>query len=312
MVGFIEPMLALAVTKLPEGPAWTYELKFDGYRSLGLKKDCKVRILSRNGKDLTKRFASIAHALEALPDDTVIDGEVIAYGPDGRPSFNTLQNHRGAGPELRLYAFDLLALRGRDLTREPLKARREILRAEVMPLLPDSIRYSETLEASPAELIEAVREQGFEGIVAKRRDSLYEPGKRSGAWQKMRVHQKRDLVIGGYAPGGRNFDAILVGCYRGRALMFFGKVRAGFTPALRASVFKKFHGLETERCPFRNLPESRRGQWGEGVTAAEMEKCRWLKPRLAASIEYLEWTGANHLRHSKFAGLSENSAFRAS
>jgi bifunctional non-homologous end joining protein LigD len=119
----------------------------------------------------------------------------------------------------------------------------------------------------------------------------------------MRVHQKRDLVIGGYIPAGRNFDSILVGYYKGRVLMFVGKVRAGFTPALRASVFKEFHGLETERCPFWNLPESRRGQWGEGMTAAEMEKCRWLKPRLAASIKYLEWTGADHLRHASVLSL---------
>ena len=100
------------------------------------------------------------------------DGEIIAYGADGRPSF-VLQNH-GAGPELHLYAFDLLTLRGRDLVRETLEARRELSRTKVMPLLPDSIRYSESLDASPAELIEAVREQGFEGIVAKRRDSLTE------------------------------------------------------------------------------------------------------------------------------------------
>jgi ATP dependent DNA ligase domain len=110
--------------------------------------------------------------IAADPDDTVIDGEIVAYGADGRPSFNALQNHRGAGPELHRYAFDLLTLRGKDLMRESLDERREILRAELMPLLPDSIRYSETLEASPAELIDAVREQGFEGIVAKRRSSL--------------------------------------------------------------------------------------------------------------------------------------------
>jgi ATP-dependent DNA ligase len=159
-IGFVEPMLALAVTKLPEGPTWPYELKFDGYRALGVKSNGRVRLLSRNGKDFTKRFASIARALEALPDDTVIDCEIVAYGADGRPSFNVLQNHRGAGPELHLYAFDLLTLRGRDLTRVGLEERREILRAEVMRLLPDSIRYSETLEASPVALIEAVREQG--------------------------------------------------------------------------------------------------------------------------------------------------------
>jgi bifunctional non-homologous end joining protein LigD len=109
----------------------------------------------------------------------------------------------------------LLTLQGKDLTQEPLEKRRELSRDRVMPRLPDSIRYSEALEASPAELIEAVREQGFEGIVAKRRNSLYEPGKRSGARQKMRVLQKRDFVIGGYTPAARNFDAILVGYYEG-------------------------------------------------------------------------------------------------
>jgi ATP-dependent DNA ligase len=154
-----------------------------------VKADGKVKLLSRNGKDFTARFSSLARALEALPDDTVIDGEIVAYGTDGRPSFNVLQSHRGAGPELHLYAFDLLTLRGRDLKRKPLEERREILRAEVMPLLPDSIRYSETLEATPVELIEAVREQGFEGIVAKRRDSPYKPGQRSAVWQKMRCYR---------------------------------------------------------------------------------------------------------------------------
>jgi bifunctional non-homologous end joining protein LigD len=176
-------------------------------------------------------------ALEALPDDTVIDGEIVAYGEDRRPSFNVLQNYRGAGPELHLYAFDLLTLRGRDLTRV---RRREILRAEVMRLLPDSIRYSETLEASPVALIEAVREQGFEGIVAKRRDSVYKPGQRSAVWQKMRVLQRRDFVIGGYTPAGRNFGAILIGDYEGRALKYVAKVHGGFTPPLRAAVFKQF------------------------------------------------------------------------
>jgi DNA ligase D-like protein (predicted ligase) len=309
----IEPMLALAVTKLPGGLAWAYELKFDGYRALGLKAAGRVRLLSRNGKDFTRRFASIAHALAALPDETAIDGEVIAYGADGRPSFNVLQNHRDAGAdELHLYVFDLLTLRGRDLTRRPLEERREILRAEVMPLLPDSIRFSETLEASPAELIAAVREQGFEGLVAKRRASLYEPGKRSGAWQKMRVLQRREFTIGGYTPAGRTFDAILIGDYQGRALQYVAKVRAGFTPALRSALFKQFAGLETKTCSFKNLPEARHGQWGEGLTAAEMKKCRWLKPRLVASIDYLERTAANHLRHPMFAGLSKKSALGGS
>jgi ATP-dependent DNA ligase len=178
---FVEPMLSLAVAKLPEGPEWRYELKFDGYRSLGLKTDGRAQLLSRNGKDFTARFVSIARALEALPDETVIDGEIVAYDADGRPSFNVLQNHLGDRPLLHFYAFDLLALRAKDLTEEPLEERRGLLRRKVIPLLPDSIRYSETLEASAADVVDAVRRQGLEGVVAKRRHCLYEPGKRSGA-----------------------------------------------------------------------------------------------------------------------------------
>ena len=300
---FVEPMLSLAVAKLPEGPEWTYELKFDGYRALGLKSDGRVQLLSRNRKNFTERFASIARALESLPDETVIDGEIVAYGADGRPSFNVLQNRLSDKPQLHFYAFDLLALRGEDLTEEPLEKRRELLRRKVMPLLPDSIRYSETFEASAAEVIDAVRRQGLEGVVAKRRDSLYLPGKRSGAWQKIRINKVREFVIGGYTPAPRNFDALLVGYRESRKLMYVAKVRSGFTPASRASVFKQFHGLESDRCPFKNLPESHQGRWGEGLTAEDMKQCHWLKPRLVAAIEYLEWTAANHLRHSKFQKL---------
>jgi ATP-dependent DNA ligase len=151
-----------------------------------------------------------------------------------------------------------------------------------------------------------VREQGFEGIVAKRRDSLYEPGKRSVAWQKMRVLQSSEFVIGGYTPGGRNFDGILIGSYEGRELVYVAKVRAGFTPAVRDTVFKRLRGFENNLCPFANLPEIHRGQWGEGLTVDKMAGCRWLKPRLVMTIEYLEWTAANHLRHASFSAIAEN------
>src|SRR5260370_11735439 len=149
-------MLSLAVAKLTEGPEWTYELKFDGYRALGIKRNGRAQLLSRNGKDFTARFSSISRALEALPDETVIDGEIVAYDADGRPSFNVLQNHLSDKPQLRLYAFDLLILRGKDLTHEPLEKRRDLLRSKIMQLLPESIQYSETFEASVSEILEAV------------------------------------------------------------------------------------------------------------------------------------------------------------
>jgi ATP-dependent DNA ligase len=235
---------------------------------------------------------------------TVIDGEIVAFDADGRPSFNVLQNQLSDKPQLHLYAFDLLILRGRDLTQEPLEKRRYLLRKEIMPLMPESIQFSETFEASVNEIVDAVREQGLEGIVAKR-DSFYEPGKRSGAWQKMRINKVHEFVIGGYTPAPRNFDALVVGYREGRKLMYVAKVRGGFTPALRAAVFKQFRGLESDQCPFKNLPEERHGHWGEGLTAEDMTKCRWLKPRLIALVEYLEWTAANHLRHSRFQKLKQ-------
>jgi bifunctional non-homologous end joining protein LigD len=132
------------------------------------------------------------------------------------------------------------------------------------------MRFSETLEASPTDFIDVVRDQGFEGIVAKRRDSKYESGQRSGAWQKLRVLQRRDFIIGGYTPGGRNFDGVLIGVRHGKELTYVAKVHGWLTSALRDSVFKQFAGLEAKRCLFANPHETNRGQWDEGLTAKKM------------------------------------------
>jgi bifunctional non-homologous end joining protein LigD len=250
-------MLCLAVSDLPEGPQWEYELKLDGYRAIGLKTNGRLHLLSRNGKDFPRRFQPLTRALEALPDETVIDGEVAALDETGRPSFNLLQNYASSEYTLVFYAFDLLHLAGKDLRREPLLVRRNLLRTKLMQRLRKPIRLSETLQASPADLIHAVREQGLEGIVAKRLDSSYESGRRSGAWAKMRVNKGQELVIGGYMPAPNNFDSILVGYYEGKTLLYAAKVRSGFVPASRAALFQRFRGLESATCPF---PESARRQ----------------------------------------------------
>jgi ATP-dependent DNA ligase len=129
--------------------------------------------------------------------------------------------------------------------------------------MPDSILFSETLEATASEVTEVVKAQGLEGVIAKRRDSLYEPGRRSGAWVKMRVNKRRELVVGGYVANGRNFDSIVVGFYERSDLVYVARVRNGFTPSLRDAVFKKFRGLEMPNCPFVNLPQHDKGRWGE-------------------------------------------------
>src|SRR5271155_1419315 len=304
--GFIEPMLLQRTEKLPEGPEWLIELKLDGYRALAIKSGGKVQLRSRNDNDFDSRYPGIVKALAAMPDETVIDGEVVALDQDGRPSFNTLQNHGSAAVPLHFFIFDLLMLHGRDVMAEPLVKRRELIEKHVLPNLADPIRYSPILEATLADLIRSVKEQGLEGLVAKRCDSKYEPGLRSGAWQKMRVNQGQEFVIAGYTPSLKNFDALVIGYYEGAKLMYAARTRSGFTPASRTELSKKLKPLEIKECPFANLPEQKAGRWGEGLTAAKMLECRWLKPQLVGQFEFVEWTSDGHLRHSKFVGLRED------
>jgi len=287
---FIQPMLLLRTNKLPEGTNWTYELKLDGYRAIAFKTRRKVQLRSRNDKDFSRKYPSITAALGELPDDTVIDGEVVAVDAAGKPSFNLLQNYRSIKAPLVYYVFDLLVLAGRDLTDDPLASRRELLRREVLAKLAEPIRESPQFDVKLSDLIRIAKEQGLEGLVAKRKESRYEPGQRSGAWQKMRLNEQQEFVIGGYTRAPRNFDALVFGYCDGPKLRYVARTRNGFTPASREQLFQRFKGLETTECPFMNLPEARSGRWGQGLTAEKMTECVWLKPVLVGQFEFLEWT----------------------
>jgi ATP dependent DNA ligase domain len=177
---FIEPMLLLRTEKLPEGADWLTELKLDGYRALAIKTGGQLQLRSRNDNDFNGRYPSIVKALAAMPDDTVIDGEVVALDAEGRPSFNMLQNYGSAGAPLHFFIFDALVLKGRDVMGEPLVKRRALIEKHVLPQLADPIRYSPILEGSLKDLVRSVKAQGLEGLVAKRRDSKYEPGRALG------------------------------------------------------------------------------------------------------------------------------------
>jgi len=190
---FIEPMLLLRADKLPEGDGWLYEVKFDGYRALAIKGGGQVRLRSRNDRDFTKRYPRVVAALRELPDETVIDGEVVALDASGKPVFSRLQN---GGTYVHFYVFDLLMLGGKDVTGEPLSTRRHVLEHKVLPRLREPVRCSPVLEASLSDLIQTIRAQGLEGLVAKRANSRYEPGQRSGAWMKMRVNRSQEFIIG--------------------------------------------------------------------------------------------------------------------
>ena len=303
---FIEPMLLLSTEKLPEGPNWQVELKLDGYRALAIRSGGKVHLRSRNDKDFNARYPGVVKALSTLPDDTVIDGEVVALDAEGRPSFNTLQNYGSSGAPLHFFIFDVLILKGKDVMGEPLAKRRELIEEHVLPKLADPIRYSPVLVGTTKQLIHSVKTQGLEGLVAKRQDSRYEPGLRSDAWQKMRINAGQELVIAGYTPSPKNFDALVIGYYQDGKLMYAARTRNGFTPASRAELFKKLKPLGIAECPFANLPEKKAGRWGAGLTAAKMAECRWLKPVTVAQFEFVEWTSDMHLRHSRFVALRED------
>jgi DNA ligase D-like protein (predicted ligase) len=299
---FVKPMTATLVQALPEGDRWLYEVKLDGYRALLIKDGAKVRIISRNENDLTARYPAIAAAGARLKESLVVlDGEVVALDAGGRPSFQALQ-HAVAQPDhaIVFYAFDVLHVDGRDVTREPLAARRALLPR----IVGDSgILVSAELPGTAADVIAAVSSLGLEGVIAKRRDSRYDAGQRSGAWVKLKLEQQQEFVVGGYRPGTHGVDALLVGFYEGRKLLFAAKVRAGFTPHLRREVFDVLSSLTIAKCPFADLPHTKPSRWGGGVTAEEMKEMVWVKPAVVAQIRFVEWTADFHLRHAAFLGL---------
>jgi len=190
-IRFVEPMYALAVRKLPEGPDWLYEIKFDGYRCLAGKDAGGVRLWSRRGNDFTSQFPAIAKSCEDLPIGTLVDGEIVAIDAEGRLSFNMLQHHRSQASAIRFYVFDVLTFAGRDMLQEKLLKRRDALTDAMRPIRKASsvVDISQTIAAPAADLILAVTELGFEGVIAKRLDSLYESGERSGAWVKYKINK---------------------------------------------------------------------------------------------------------------------------
>src|SRR5206468_5904180 len=187
-------------------------------------------------------------------------------------SFNLLQHHRSKAQALLFYVFDVLIYRGRSLLKLTLEKRREVL-ANIFKSDrsgASQVFLSENIEASPCDLVSVVKEFGYEGIVAKRSDSLYESGKRTGAWVKYKVNSSQEFVIGGYTPGNP-LDALIVGYYESGKLYYAAKVRNGFVRHLRREVSERLKGLETADCPFANLPEKKRTQWA--LTKEEMKNC---------------------------------------
>ena len=297
-------MECLSATKLPQGPEWSYEIKLDGFRLSTVKQKGETTLYSRRGNILNRKFHYIATALKELPDNTVLDGELVALDAAGKSDFGLLQNFRSAESKIHFYVFDILVLKGKDVSRLPLNERRALF-GKIIPHN-EHISESAVEYGSHAKLLKFVKQHGFEGIIAKRSDSPYEPGKRSGLWQKYRLNLQQEFVIGGYTLGTNGFDALIIGFYRGKDVIFAARVRAGFVPATRREVYAQLKGLKITKCPFVNLPQKEPGRWGQGLTAEKMKSCVWLKPETVVRIDFAEWTSGDHLRHPKYAGLRDD------
>jgi DNA ligase D-like protein (predicted ligase) len=305
--GFVEVMLCEPQKVVPEGAGWSFEVKLDGFRVLGVRDSGgKGQVISRRGNNLNRKFIYIAEALqELLPANTVLDGELVALDPEGRSSFTLIQSFRSQAEHIFYYAFDVLCIEGRDVRGLKLTERRRLLKG-LVGKGEGKVRLSVVGEDAKAMLRE-VKRRGLEGIVAKRDDSLYESGERSGAWVKHRVNLGQEFVVGGYVPGRVGFDALVVGFYRGKELVYVSRIRAGFTEGIRREVFGRLQGLEVKTCPFVGLPQAGSSRWGgEGFTAEKMAECVWLRPKVVVQVEFLEWSGGDHLRHARYVGLRED------
>jgi DNA ligase D-like protein (predicted ligase) len=298
---FIEPMECRRVTSLPEGDDWRYEIKQDGYRAIAVVDGGTAGLYSMSGQDYSAQFRAIGFALKNLNQgNLVLDGEIVALDDQGRASFQELQNRRTSKQPIVFYVFDVLHHNGRDLMDLPLSQRKRFLE-EVAAHSSGSVRLNPVFRTALPPLIDQVKSLGLEGIVAKRANSIYLPGRVSDAWQKHRFNREGEFVIGGYVASGTNFSSIIVGEYRGKNLHYVKRVAAGFTPYLRQQVFKELKPLVTSKCPFVNLPEPNIS--GHGLTAEKMKDCVWLKPERRCELEFVERTNSGRLRHAVFRRL---------
>jgi bifunctional non-homologous end joining protein LigD len=303
----ILPMLA-RTGSLPVNPdGWSFEIKWDGVRAIAYVQPGRLRLESRNLNEITDAYPEVRGLLDELGmHEAVLDGEIVAFDEHGKPSFERLQRRmhvRGSSAIKRLVAsvpvvyaiFDLLYLDGRSLIELPYSERRE--RLEGLDLGGRAWRVPSIHRGDGARLLDATREQGLEGIVAKRLDCRYEPGRRSGAWLKVKNTQRQELVIGGWLPGeGRRekrIGALLAGYYDGAELVYAGRVGTGFTEATLDELARRLEPLRRQRSPFDRGPRLPR----EAV---------YVEPELVADVEFREWTREGILRAPSFKGLRDD------
>lgn len=301
----MRPMMAEGGHQPFDDPAWMFEPKLDGVRTLAYVTTDGTTLRSRRGRDQTAQFPELANlAVYANVRHAVFDGEIVALDANGQPSFNRLQQRIGLSGEREIerartthpasiYLFDILWLDDRDLTNEPLRERRRILKEVVTETGPVAVTLA--VEGDGRSFFEAAKGLGLEGIVAKRLDSVYEPGRRSPHWRKIKALRTLDAVVLGWTPGGgaraSSFGALLLGAHKDGELVWVGQVGGGFTSQVLADLQARVEALETDVPPV------------DDPDLGSVRGAHWVRPELVVEVTYLEFTPAGKLRAPLYKGL---------
>jgi DNA ligase D-like protein (predicted ligase) len=305
MPDWIKPQLAALVKEAPGGEAWLHELKLDGYRLHARLEDGRVNLLTRRGNDWTAKYPSIAQAVAALPAPSAhLDGELCGVLPDGRTSFNLIQNATETGDaELVFFVFDLLFLDGEDLRGKPLLERKALL-AALLAGTPQALRYNDHQRGQGPAFHRLACQHGLEGIVSKRAEGRYEPDRRS--WLKVKCLNREEFVVVGWSDpeGSRHrIGALLLGYYTSNgALIYAGRVGTGMPQAELERLWRRLQPLAIDRMALAT-PPPRGGRFGSPLM---LSRVHWVRPELVVEVSYVEWTPDGLLRHVVYLGERED------
>jgi bifunctional non-homologous end joining protein LigD len=300
--GTCRPMLATLAEDVPRGAGWAFEVKWDGYRAIATEAGGDVTLTSRNGNDLTGRFRNVAKEIPKAvkTPDCILDGEVCALDEAGRSSFSAMQQGKPGTP-IVYYVFDVLEIEGEPVVDLPLVERRKLL-AGLLDRRNRTVRLSEAFDDGQA-LLDAAKQQQLEGIIAKRLDSRYLPGKRTRDWLKIKTHSEQEFIVAGFTKGtGRrasSFGSLVLGYYAGDELVYAGNVGTGFNSKEIEKLLDKLRPLKRDSAPFREVPKMPKVRGSDVI---------WVEPKLVVQVEFAEWTHDGRLRAPSYKGLREDKA----